>query len=123
MSEPDTTDFGEAAQDEVTRARLLESVKDDERRAALRELLKNEPVRDLLWRIIEHCNVYQAVYQRNFGDMALQEGTRQVGLWLLKEICEADASAEMRMRQKAVAIAHALRAQEREVSARRQRRT
>ena len=120
MAETDTTDFGEAEREAMEQLRLLETATEEQRVEALRALLQDERVRDLLWHILVHCNVYAGVYNRNFGDMALAEGTRQVGLWLLSEICEADPDAEMRMRRKAILLEHARKARERQKRQRRQ---
>lgn len=97
----------EGREKEQADARLLESMADDAQMAILRELLQDERVRDLLWRVLGWCNIYESTYQRNFGDMALLEGKRQVGLKLLSEICASDPRAEMLMREKSIAVAFA----------------
>lgn len=102
----------ESAQEAVQERRLLEELDRDGELAQLNELLKLEPARDFLWRILSKCHLYESTYQRNFGDMALLEGKRQVGLWLLSEICEADPQAEIRMKQKANLLAHAAAAKQ-----------
>lgn len=85
---------------------MLEALDREGEVAQLTALLQQEGVRDLLWRVLGYCHLYGSVYNKNFGDMALAEGRRQVGLWLLNEICEADPSAEMLMRRKAIELAH-----------------
>src|SRR5579859_2913087 len=102
---PEAHDF-EEAQEAVKLERTLEALDREGEVAQLRALLQQEDVRDLMWRLLERCSVYASVYSKSFGDMALAEGRRQIGLWLLSEICEADPAAEMRMRQKAIALAH-----------------
>lgn len=104
LDDPLEPDAREARQAEK---RLLESMEDDAQVAHFRDLLQDERVRDLMWRVLAQCNIYLSTYQRNFGDMALAEGKRQVGLWLLSEICGADPNAEMLMRKKSIAIAYA----------------
>lgn len=106
------TDELESAQEAVQERRLLEELDRDGELAQLNELLKLEPTRDFLWRLLGRCHLYESTYQRNFGDMALLEGKRQVGLWLLNEICEADPQAEIRMKQKANLLAHAAAAKQ-----------
>lgn len=93
--------------------RLLEMLDEDAQVAHFRDLLQDERVRDLMWRVLAHCHVYESSYDRNFGDMARKEGERQVGLWLLKEICVCDPRAEMLMRQKAIAVTFAQAEKER----------
>ena len=97
----------EEAQDEVKEKRLLEAMDRDGELLQLKTLLDQEPVRDLLWRVLNKCRVFQSTYNKNFGDMAFSEGQRNIGLWLLSEICEADPRAEIAMKQKANQLAHA----------------
>lgn len=85
----------------VQEKRLLEELDRDGELAQLRELMSQEPARDFLWRVLTRCHVYGVVYNKNFGDMAFAEGQRNIGLWLLSEICEADPSAEIAMKRKA----------------------
>lgn len=105
--EPDARDERHAA------ARLLETMERDVQVAQLREMLQDERLRDFLWRVLGWCNIYSTTYQKNFGDMALLEGKRQLGLKLLNEICEASPDAEMLMRQKAIAVGFAQAQKER----------
>lgn len=119
MSDEDSVDLDEA-QSKVQESRLLEEMDRDGEKAQLAQLLQDETARDFLWRVLSQCNIYQSTYQRNFGDMALLEGKRQVGLWLLNEICEADPLAEIAMKQKANQLAHSAR-QKQDASRRRRR--
>ena len=72
----------------------------------LAQILADEGCRDFLWRLLSRCHVFQTSYDRNFGDMARKEGERDVGLWLLNEITEADGAAFVTMMQKAQLRAH-----------------
>lgn len=103
---PEALDL-DGAQQEVQRRRLIEELDRDGELKQLHALLSQEPLRDFLWRVLAKCHIYESTYQRNFGDMAMLEGKRQVGLWLLSEICEADPNAEILMKQKANQLAHA----------------
>lgn len=116
----DTPDL-EEAQQQVHERRLLEELDRDGELGQLRELLTHESLRDFLWRVLGKCHIYESTYQRNFGDMALMEGKRQVGLWLLSEICEADPQAEILMKQKANLLAHAATQKQATARARRRR--
>lgn len=117
---PDALDL-EAAQSQVQKTRLLEEMDRDGEIAQLNALLQDEPMRDFLWRVLGHCHIFQSTYQKNFGDMALLEGKRQIGLWLLNEICEADPQAEIAMKQKA--NRQAFEASQKQAANRRRRRS
>jgi hypothetical protein len=91
----------EEVQAQVQEKRLLEAMDRDGELNQLRELMSQEPTRDFLWRVLNKCRVFQSTYNKNFGDMAFAEGQRNIGLWLLSEICEADPSAEIAMKRKA----------------------
>lgn len=117
---PDALDL-DAAQTQVQKNRLLEEMDRDGEIAQLNALLQDEGMRDFLWRVLGHCHIFQSTYQKNFGDMALLEGNRQIGLWLLSEICEADPTAEIAMKQKANRLAH--EASQKQAANRRRRRS
>ena len=103
MSEElDPLDEREAEQKEVADARLIEELSADDQLKQLQRILQDENVRDFLWRFLVTCNIYQTVANNNFGTMCLQEGRRQAGLQLLAEICDADPTAEMKMRRKSI---------------------
>lgn len=104
---------------QVQERRLLESLDREGELTQLKSLLTQEAARDVMWRILSYCKVYSSVFDTNCSRMSLAEGKRQVGLWLLSEICEADPSAEMLIRQKANQLDHDEKRRERE---RRQRR-
>ncbi len=105
----DPLDQREADIAEVARRRIVETLDRDGEIDQLARVLANEDVRDVFWRILAKCGVYRDCYNRNFGDMAHGEGQRSIGLWVLAEICEADSSAEMKMREKAILQEHAKR--------------
>lgn len=117
---PDAVDL-DAAQTQVQENRLLEQMDRDGEIAQLNKLLQDESARDFLWRVLAKCHLYQTSYQHSFGDMSLMEGQRQIGLWLLSEICEADPTAEIAMKTKANQLAHA--ASQKQAASRRRRRS
>jgi hypothetical protein len=68
----------------------------------LRALLSKPGNRAVLWRILSRCGVYQDnPFPHSHGDMARHEGKRSIGLWLLKEILEADQRAYVLMADEA----------------------
>lgn len=103
---PEALDL-DAAQQIVQRKRLLESLDEEKQVEQLKGLLTQEPVRDLLWRILARCHVFGSVFHTNYGQMSLSEGSRQIGLWLLKEIAVADPQALLTMQLKANQLAQA----------------
>jgi hypothetical protein len=95
----------EIAEEQVAEARLLDRFTEEQKIEQLRRILQDEDVRDFLWRLLKHCNVYVTTFDNNFGRMSFNEGARNIGLRLLSDICEADPSAEMKMRRKAIEMA------------------
>ena len=87
--------------EEVEDERLIEALDREAQVAQLNVLLGDESMRDFLWRVLTKCHVFSTSFNRNFGDMALNEGQRQVGLWLLTEIAEANPDALLTMQTKA----------------------
>lgn len=117
---PDAIDF-DADAEKLQRKQLLTALDRDEQLQQLGLLLQSESLRDFLWRILCQCHIYNSTFNRNFGDMAHAEGMRNIGLWLLSEICEADPGAEMKMREKSIRLAAAVRLKEAQEKRRRSR--
>lgn len=101
MAEETDEDGAPDRETEIREAQLLEALDRDGEVRQMAELLGNESVRDLLWRVLVRCHVFNTTYSRNYGDMACAEGNRQIGLWLLSEIGEANPDAMMAMQLKA----------------------
>lgn len=91
--------------------------------AQLRELLQHEAMRDFLWRVLAHTHVFATVFDQNALRMALNEGRRQVGVWLITELNEANPDALMAMQLKAARAASEEARDQREQTARKQRRS
>lgn len=106
-------DESEGREEAVKEARLLESIDEDAKVANLRRLLQDEGMRDFMWEVLTHCGIYRSTYNRNMGDMSHAEGQRNVGLWLLSEIADADPMAESVMKQKANLLAQQVRVRSR----------
>lgn len=66
----------------------------------LRELLANEKLRDFLWRILEHSQMFAEGFHANFGVTAHNLGRAAMGKWLLNEIVEADYNGWLLMQQR-----------------------
>lgn len=67
----------------------------------LRGMLDNQLNRAFFWRMLEQCGVYQNIFSPDLGTMALAEGKRQIGLWLIKEMLEVDPAVYVRMQNEA----------------------
>jgi hypothetical protein len=109
----DSLEHSEEREAKVQERRLVEAIDRDTELEQLKALLAMEPMRDFVWRLLSRCHVYRSVYNKNFGDMALAEGARQIGLWLLSELAEANPDALLEMQLKANRIAQAEAAKER----------
>jgi hypothetical protein len=63
----------------------------------IRELLKTPYGRGFIWRIISHCNVFHSISRHDALAMAAASGGRDVGLWILKEVEQADVNGFMKL--------------------------
>jgi len=62
----------------------------------IREVLRTAPGRRLCWRLLEHCGVYRSTWAEG-SLIHFNEGKRDIGLYILSEIGEADAHALLKM--------------------------
>lgn len=65
----------------------------------LKDILSNEGGRDFIWRLLIQCGVYHTSFTGDAAHTFFNEGKRQVGLWALAEINEADNQAISRMQE------------------------
>lgn len=63
-------------------------------------VLGTEPGRRVVWRLLERCGIYRSSFTGNSQTFML-EGERNIGLFLLSEIEEADQDAMFRMMKEA----------------------
>ncbi|KKL89627.1 hypothetical protein LCGC14_1912840 [marine sediment metagenome] len=61
--------------------------------AWLKEILSKEGGRDFIWRLLIQCGVYHTSFTGDAPQTFFNEGKRQIGLWVLTEIDEADIHA------------------------------
>ena len=59
----------------------------------LRDLLATPAGRRFAWRMLDHCGVFRSTFSGHGARDAFNEGARNVGLFLMAEITEADADA------------------------------
>jgi hypothetical protein len=84
----------------------LEQERDTEE---LLQLLAVPGNRAVMWRLLEYCKVYHSnPFPTSHGEMAMFEGRRMVGLWLLTEMHAADPRAYAKMRDEATEKARRL---------------
>ena len=66
-------------------------------REEIRELIRSSFGRRFLWRILTQCKIFSTTSHHNPHLMAVASGSRDVGLWLLKEINEADGEGYIKL--------------------------
>lgn len=85
--------------------RKTENVVAEEPLRNLAEIMQLPAGRRFLWEMLERCRIYQttlAVDEDNRVDLAqlaFNEGERQLGLWLLGQMIEANPAAWLEMQQ------------------------
>jgi len=63
----------------------------------LKDILSKEGGRDFIWRLLTECGNYNTTFTGEPYGTVLNEGRRQIGLWVLTEIFEADPQAYIHM--------------------------
>lgn len=67
----------------------------------LRQVLDTRAGRGVVWRLLEHCGVFQSSYHDSPQRMAYLEGQRAVGLKLLADVHATEPMAHMKMAEEA----------------------
>lgn len=62
-------------------------------------VLADKRGRQLVWDILSQCGVFNASFDRDPGVMAMKEGRRDVGIWLLAQLEGQYPGAYAQMRQ------------------------
>ncbi len=65
----------------------------------LKEILSKPGGRDFIWRLLIQCGVYHTSFTGDAPHTFFNEGKRQIGLWALAEIHEADKYAIVLMQE------------------------
>lgn len=63
----------------------------------IRAVLALPEGRRLVWRLLEHCKVFESTFTSNGSQFAFNEGARNVGLFMLAEVTAADAQVFVTM--------------------------
>lgn len=90
--------------EQVERGARLQARRRAQARADLRAVLATAEGRRVLWRLLEHCGVFESIWHPS-AEIHYRAGRQDVGHWLMAEISEADDEALMRMFQEARARA------------------
>jgi hypothetical protein len=100
--QPELNDEGVGDPKEVRKRRKKAKLEQERDIEELRQLLAVPGNRAFLWRLLDYCKVYHSnPFPENPGSMAMFEGRRMVGIWLLQEMHAADPLAYPRMRDEA----------------------
>jgi hypothetical protein len=97
---PDSEEEDERRED-VAKKRLDEAVARLNEVGSLQALLESEAFRDFIWRVLSRCHIFASTYHDDPRRAALMEGERNIGLWVLKEVNEADPKKFTVMMEKA----------------------
>ena len=65
----------------------------------LKDILSKEGGRNFVWRLLIQCGVYHTSFTGDAPHTFFNEGKRQIGLWALTEIDEADKFALLKMQE------------------------
>lgn len=99
MSEPIVKNAADEKQVKEANRKILSA-----RRSELNEvraLLATAEGRKFLWRLLERCGVYKSSYDQSGSRVYFNEGRREVGLWVLAEIIEAEPEAYVSLMKEA----------------------
>jgi len=64
--------------------------------ADLRHVLKDAAARRVLWRLLEHCGVFRSIWHPS-ALIHFNEGKRDTGLFLMRELADAEPNALLTM--------------------------
>ena len=81
-----------ADREQVAAAKKLEKEVRKDELADMRLLLSDPAGRRFLWRMLKRCGLYRLSYTGN-SETYLREGERNVGLWLMTELSQANPDA------------------------------
>lgn len=92
-------DIGEEVQVEVKKTKSKR--KREHELNEFRSLLSTYGGRAYIWRLLSQCGVYKISFTGN-STTFFNEGKRQIGLWVLEEVFEADPASFSLMQNEAV---------------------
>lgn len=87
---------------EITKEELEEyELEKQKQREEFKDLLKDYKARHWIWRLLAFCGVFNTMSHTDPHMMSILSGKRDVGLWILAEVFEADEKAFVKMQREA----------------------
>lgn len=68
-----------------------------EEKLELKELLRYPSFRKLVWRMLSRCDIYSDGFAADHAAASFLSGKRNIGLWLVRELMEADPESYLMM--------------------------
>jgi|TARA_R100000501_G_C2579957_1_gene83577 hypothetical protein len=65
----------------------------------MNQVMKTSYGKGFIWRILEKCHMFHTTSHHEPTRMAVMSGERDIGLWLLDELREADPNAYIKLYQ------------------------
>jgi len=91
------TDVGDEKQ--VKKKKVKYNLERENQLEEVRRILDTPFGRGFIWRILSHCNVFHSISRHDALAAAAASGGRDVGLWILKEVEQADRNGFMKLVQ------------------------
>lgn len=88
----DEQPFDAGNEHEVKKRRTKDKLRRETEVEDLKKLLATKEGRRFIWKILQHCNIYENSFTGN-STTFFKEGRRDIGLWLLTELHYADKTA------------------------------
>lgn len=83
----------EIVEEQLRKAKL----KEERAKEELRTILEDDKVRYWIWQILTQCGVFHTLSAADTHQMAIRSGRRDIGLWILEQVFEADKAAFHKM--------------------------
>ncbi len=100
MDNPQDNDVGDVKT--VKKGKTKAALRREREIEELRQLLATREGRATLWRLLQHCGIFRTSFDADSHTTAFNEGGRNIGLWMIGEIDEANVHAYEIMRNEAV---------------------
>ena len=88
---------------QVQNAKVDEKVRRTNELSDLREVLATRAGRNVLWRLMSQCGLFESITVQS-SEIYVRSGRRDVGLFLIAEITQADQQAYLLMQREAARL-------------------